>query len=164
MKKPNKPQSIEQQIKRRIHGIYGGFVKRHGAKYWKSGRRKGMLRQPAVPIPFTEAELLRWIYFQPTIAPGVMECRYCKCWLTALDVSPDHYIPLSRGGGLGLDNLVPCCKPCNAYKGAITGSGYMILLTALNTMDPEDRKDALQRLKSGGFRWMQKKTDNGAKA
>jgi 5-methylcytosine-specific restriction endonuclease McrA len=28
----------------------------------------------------------------------------------------DHILPVSRGGGLSADNILPVCKPCNSSK------------------------------------------------
>lgn len=30
----------------------------------------------------------------------------------------DHVIPISKGGGYNIENLVPSCSQCNAQKGA----------------------------------------------
>jgi 5-methylcytosine-specific restriction endonuclease McrA len=41
------------------------------------------------------------------------KCVYCG----AVDkLSLDHYIPLSRGGANGPENLVTACQPCNSSK------------------------------------------------
>lgn len=44
------------------------------------------------------------------------DCAYCgtpcQSW--------DHVMPMSRGGANTLDNLVPCCWPCNTWKRART--------------------------------------------
>jgi 5-methylcytosine-specific restriction endonuclease McrA len=29
----------------------------------------------------------------------------------------DHVVPLARGGGHSIDNVVPACRPCNRSKG-----------------------------------------------
>jgi hypothetical protein len=46
-----------------------------------------------------------------------------KCWYCNRQTNPwtdfciDHVVPISSGGTDDLDNLVPCCRPCNASKG-----------------------------------------------
>ena len=43
-------------------------------------------------------------------------CFYCQCRLTKFQC--DHFIPLSRGGSNGPENIVLSCGPCNFSKGA----------------------------------------------
>ncbi len=45
------------------------------------------------------------------------ECQYCG---TKRDLTLDHVIPSSRGGGHSWTNLVTACKRCNAKKGDFT--------------------------------------------
>lgn len=45
-------------------------------------------------------------------------CAYCGKICTGL--TPDHVLPLSRGGNNSLGNIVPACGPCNLRKGART--------------------------------------------
>jgi 5-methylcytosine-specific restriction endonuclease McrA len=42
-------------------------------------------------------------------------CQYCGREQGNLTV--DHVIPRSKGGGSGWDNIVACCAPCNRRKG-----------------------------------------------
>jgi 5-methylcytosine-specific restriction endonuclease McrA len=42
-------------------------------------------------------------------------CQYCGHERGNLTV--DHVIPRSKGGGSGWDNIVTCCAPCNRRKG-----------------------------------------------
>lgn len=44
-------------------------------------------------------------------------CQYCARVLPTAELTLDHVIPKSRGGGSGWDNLVTCCKRCNNRKG-----------------------------------------------
>lgn len=41
-------------------------------------------------------------------------CAYCGARTLAL--TQDHLIPLSKGGGHTVTNIVPACKPCNSRK------------------------------------------------
>jgi len=41
-------------------------------------------------------------------------CAYCmRC---DVDLEQEHFIPLSRGGGYTIDNIIPACRACNASK------------------------------------------------
>jgi hypothetical protein len=41
-------------------------------------------------------------------------CAYCGKSLNNL--TQDHFIPLSKGGGYDANNIIPCCKSCNSSK------------------------------------------------
>jgi hypothetical protein len=41
-------------------------------------------------------------------------CAYCGKPLKNL--TQDHFVPLSKGGGYDANNIIPCCKPCNSSK------------------------------------------------
>ena len=47
-------------------------------------------------------------------------CQWCG---THEDLSIDHIIPVSKGGGHTLDNLQPLCRSCNSSKGRKTVFG-----------------------------------------
>lgn len=49
-------------------------------------------------------------------------CVYCEC--NDQPMSPDHDIPITRGGSNGIDNVVPSCLRCNIRKSARTGVEY----------------------------------------
>ena len=51
-------------------------------------------------------------------------CFYCGAELTIEYLTKDHFIPLSKGGGDDLENVVPACNPCNCSKNAMTGSEF----------------------------------------
>lgn len=40
------------------------------------------------------------------------ECAYCG----KKEQEQDHFIPLNRGGSHCIENIVPCCRSCNASK------------------------------------------------
>lgn len=52
-------------------------------------------------------------------------CFYCQRELTIEDLTKDHFLPLSRGGGDELENVVPACLPCNTTKNAMTGPEFI---------------------------------------
>jgi len=44
-------------------------------------------------------------------------CGYCG---VAATLEPDHRVPLSRGGSNWIENIIPCCRPCNTRKRTAT--------------------------------------------
>jgi 5-methylcytosine-specific restriction endonuclease McrA len=49
-------------------------------------------------------------------------CYYCNSKSTLIR---EHFIPIVRGGSIGIENIVPACVPCNKLKGTSTGSEYL---------------------------------------
>jgi len=47
-------------------------------------------------------------------------CQYCGCKFASAELSLDHVIPRSQGGGASWVNLVCCCVRCNTRKGGRT--------------------------------------------
>jgi 5-methylcytosine-specific restriction endonuclease McrA len=47
---------------------------------------------------------------------GGARCRYCGRRQRLRKFTIDHVVPLSRGGGGGLDNLALACLRCNQAK------------------------------------------------
>lgn len=43
-----------------------------------------------------------------------------KCGIFLSALTPDHVVPLSRGGTNYIDNIQPLCGPCNSQKHAKT--------------------------------------------
>lgn len=56
-------------------------------------------------------------------------CQYCQAVLLPKQLTLDHVIPRSRGGGSTWENLVAACYPCNNRKGDRTPaeSGMQLL-------------------------------------
>jgi 5-methylcytosine-specific restriction endonuclease McrA len=44
-------------------------------------------------------------------------CQYCRTKLVPAELTLDHVLPRSRGGGSVWENLVASCYPCNNRKG-----------------------------------------------
>jgi 5-methylcytosine-specific restriction endonuclease McrA len=77
---------------------------------------------------------------------GFFRCRYCRGFFALEQVAVDHAIPLSRGGGVELDNLEYPCKADNNRKGSLTPEEYFLLLEFLDSRIPLAKTDVLQRL------------------
>jgi len=81
-------------------------------------------------------------YFEFSKLPGFP----CHGSLHIYDLQLDHKFPPGRGGSLGLDNLVACCKPCNCAKGQMSHVAFIGLLECAARIPIPDRKDLLDRL------------------
>lgn len=70
-------------------------------------RRARKLASPGTE-PTAEQQMdLRWLLGG--------RCYYCgECAGDNMEL--DHVVPLVRGGSVGVENLVPACRPCNASK------------------------------------------------
>jgi hypothetical protein len=77
---------------------------------------------------------------------GFFRCPYCSGHFALEQVAVDHAVPLSRGGGVELDNLEFPCKPCNSRKGSMTPTEYMRLLEFIDEHIPLAKVDVLNRL------------------
>lgn len=44
------------------------------------------------------------------------KCVYCSVELTPFNFQVDHVVPVSKGGKSNVENLVGCCRGCNAKK------------------------------------------------
>ena len=57
------------------------------------------------------------------------KCQYCLQQCASDDLTFDHVIPVSQGGGKSWDNIVSCCLKCNRKKGARTPEEAEMVLT-----------------------------------
>jgi 5-methylcytosine-specific restriction endonuclease McrA len=69
--------------------------------------------QKYINVPYRGVELSRNNIFKR----DAHECQYCG---SKKDLSLDHVLPRSKGGGSNWKNLVTACKACNARKGDCT--------------------------------------------
>lgn len=103
-------------------------------------------RVPELPRPGLR-ELMAWM--------GVTGyCSYTGEELyPAWDLSVDHIVPLSRGGGNVRENLALVHIYTNQYKGNLTGQEFVGLIRLASTWPAEARVDFMARLRAGGRRW-----------
>lgn len=55
-------------------------------------------------------------------------CFYCDRFMTEHGATLDHLVPVARGGSQRADNLVLCCRDCNAAKGTLTPAEWLVRL------------------------------------
>jgi 5-methylcytosine-specific restriction endonuclease McrA len=78
-------------------------------------------RLPITPVRLTR----RNIY-----ARDRNHCQYCGKRFATSELTLDHILPRSRGGGMSWTNLVCCCVKCNVRKGGRTpAEAHMHLIT-----------------------------------
>lgn len=94
-------------INRREREHYAVDPEKHRAKY----RMRRVRVRPAAGSRFLEQWLARVAYYG-------WRRFYCTKPLTVETLSPDHRIPIARGGSHWASNLVPSCVSCNKAKGA----------------------------------------------
>ena len=73
---------------------------------------------------------LKWIETRKAwiaLHPAPYACYYCRVPLELAELTLDHYKSRSRYPSLRykLDNLVPCCAPCNEAKGSMDGDEFI---------------------------------------
>jgi 5-methylcytosine-specific restriction endonuclease McrA len=79
----------------------------------------------AVPMPAVVRLTRRTKYVEPTIrfSRGNLllrdgyTCQYCGAVLPGPALTFDHVVPRAQGGRTTWENIVACCRPCNALKG-----------------------------------------------
>ncbi len=57
-------------------------------------------------------------------------CAYCLATLNAAEVTADHIVPLSKGGGDGIENIAPACRRCNQRKHVKSAEEFFAILAA----------------------------------
>ncbi len=67
-----------------------------------------------VSVPYKEIPLTR----RNVLYRDEHRCQYCGC--SGEDLTIDHVIPRSRGGGDSWENVVSACVRCNVKKGSRT--------------------------------------------
>ena len=77
------------------------------------------------------------------------ECKYSGRILTVANMVFDHIHPISKGGSSNLDNLQVISKFSNTMKGSLEEHDFLILLSWLDELPEELRKDVSIRLARG---------------
>lgn len=113
---------------------------------WKSGKREGKVRVEKRELPFTLDEFRNWLR---VVLEDTPECEYCHHSININTISPDHAIPIKRGGSLELKNLRPADSECNTLKGSLLPGEFKALLGLLNQFPQAAREDICRRMKGG---------------
>ena len=120
------------------------------ARAWRGGSksRAAKIGRPLPPesIP-TINEVEAHLRLQP------LECTYCRRKLGTSKVGKinmDHRLPIARGGGADVHNLVLACGGCNRAKGECTETEFRALRALVSTWEDGGR-DLFRRLKLGWF-------------
>jgi 5-methylcytosine-specific restriction endonuclease McrA len=100
-------------------------------------------------LPFDLDDLVK-------MAHATVVCPYCKNAIPPQLLCFDHKIPTCRNGPHALDNVTPCCIPCNLRKGLLSSEEYVALLALLETFHPRAAGDVRGRLAAGGRRYARK--------
>lgn len=70
-------------------------------------------------------------------------CAYCGAPLARSSMTVDHVTPRALGGTDEIDNLLPCCKTCNAFKGDKTIEQFRKYIA--NSLDARIFRDKFMR-------------------
>lgn len=138
-----------QQFNTRAKSLYDGMKSTFRARYWRSGKRAGMVRVPGRELPFDLEDLRR--HLGKRIGLNAKPCTYCGAAIDILSLSLDHEDPVSRGGSLALDNLTECCADCNRLKGPLTREEFEQLLAFLRQLPAAAQTDLRRRLNAGAM-------------
>jgi 5-methylcytosine-specific restriction endonuclease McrA len=107
-----------ERHRKRVYGVRARHLNPEAAKakgrYAIAVRRLRVALAMAKPHKAVMARL---------VAKANGRCTYCLGLFTSLTV--DHFVPVVHKGNGQIPNLIPCCKPCNASKGAKDGADWI---------------------------------------
>lgn len=139
---------------RRSKRLYDGLASRLKERKWKSGKKFGEVRVAKRELPFTIEQFRAWL---TVVLEDTPWCTYCREPISITTISPDHAIPMSRNGSLGLDNLRECCDDCNRCKGNLLPGEFKALMDGLKSFTQDGRRDVIRRLKGAILHFGNKK-------
>ena len=99
----------------------------HGKRIRLECQHRREARKRNLPATLTEEEWLDTLFVYD------YRCAYCGNMFEYNELERDHAVPLSRGGGYTLENIVPACRPCNTGKSDRTSTEYKELLNAVES-------------------------------
>jgi hypothetical protein len=80
------------------------------------------------------------------------KCRYCRRVIGIDDLTLDHPMPLSRGGG-ATEVDAECCVKCNVEKSEFTREEWSALLAVVESFPP-DARSVFHRAMNGGAAYL----------
>ena len=108
-------QAANKERYQRAHREYA--QSEHGRAVRASIQRRREAKKKGLQTGFTVAQ---WDY---AVSYFDRCCAYCGEHTETLQ--QEHYIPIARGGGYVVDNIVPACKRCNVRKGVSLPAEWM---------------------------------------
>lgn len=93
--------------------------------YWiaSNGKSRNQIRNSKkknLPATLTKEE------WENILEKHNYSCVYCG--ISNVPLAQEHWIPMSKGGGYTVDNIVPACKRCNSRKHTMTGDEFLAIL------------------------------------
>lgn len=67
-------------------------------------------------------------------------CFYCRDFVGQHALGKDHRVPVSRGGSDSIENIAPCCWPCNHSKANLTDIEYVTYLATQARLEEARRR------------------------
>jgi len=155
----------EKQFTDRVQALWHSQQTMAAEKKWKTGKREGGVRQPALTIWFTKAQLEAWL--REKVGLQARPCPYCGVLIDILNCVPDHVVPRQIGGQLSLDNMELICKDDNQMKGPMSKAAFTALRHFIQTLSGYDQGVIRSRLKAAHHgaaqRFFRKPADKEAK-
>ena len=121
--------TYKRHLKRKIRNLRSSLYK-YGLKLPKSKQMKEILKKYEI-------------------------CLYCSEKIQIDDYSPDHILPLDRGGSNTIDNIQFICIGCNRMKGNLTDEEFKWFLSFLK-QNNEVYTRIRKRLRASGFMYFSK--------
>jgi len=87
-------------------------------------KRQYMARKATLPDTLTDEQ------WETVLESYDHACAYCET--TERSLYEEHWIPVTKGGGRTIDNIVPSCARCNSRKGTMTGYEFLYQVSCGN--------------------------------
>jgi 5-methylcytosine-specific restriction endonuclease McrA len=146
----------EHALRDRCNKARYDILRRAKPRYWKTGKKAGLVRVPGIEkLSFTSEDL--WHQAISQVGAGAMKCPYCveigrpASIITLANYVWDHKVPVARGGTHTLDNLFAVCEDCNRLKGSMSYEFFIALMSEVERWDnAQDRSYLYSCLRTHG--------------
>ena len=148
----------EDKLRQRIYAVYYAMRTKAKPRYFKSGKRMGVVSRPGLDsLPFTKEQLFDLAMQQ--VGPGAILCPYCVAIgrnafpITLENCVFDHKEPLAVLGPAAwtLANLFCICEDCNKIKGSLSYDLFIALMQEIEKLTGHDRTYLLRCLRTHGI-------------